>query len=57
MFSSKKRFALSLHHEDDSVYQNGSVGQKTDVNGPPLTAGKVLGKENLPKCIRPVGWR
>ena len=28
MFSSKKRCSLSLHHEDDPVNHNGSVGQK-----------------------------
>src|ERR1700689_475060 len=31
MFSSKKYCALSLHHEDDAVNQNGSVGRKKDV--------------------------
>jgi hypothetical protein len=28
MSSFKKRCSLSLHHKDDSVNQNGSVGQK-----------------------------
>jgi len=42
MFRPQKRCSVSLHHEDDSVHQNGSIGKKRCARRVTLNARRAL---------------